>query len=124
MNNPLLDKLGEILMKQVRDKAIGDWERIVTGQMRGASAERIRQHLACLSPQQTDLLLKLIPQIVDTTLHHLLWTVEQEKSLDLMLKDEQAVAHSAQGASDGLPGELYGDQGWIARFSAKSKDHI
>jgi hypothetical protein len=124
MSNPLLDKFGELLMRRVRDKAIGDWERIVAGQMRGASAERVRQQIASLAPQQTEILLKLIPQIVDTTLHHLLWTVEQEQSVDLVLKDEQGVAHSAQEASDGLPGELYGDQGWIARFSTKPKDHI
>jgi len=121
MSNPSLEKLGELLMRRVRDKAIGDWEGIVTGEMRGTTGARVRQQLTAFGPQQTNVLLKLLPQIVDTTLHHLLWTLEQEQSVNLLAKDEHDVFYNAREASDGLAGELYGDQGWIARFSSKPK---
>jgi hypothetical protein len=124
MSNPLLDKFGELLITRVRDKAIGDWERIVSGQMRGATAERVKQQLASVDTQMRLVLLSLVPQIVDTTLHHLLWTVEQERSVDIVTKGENGIAHSIRDVSDGLAGELYSEQGWIVRFSNKRKDHV
>ena len=124
MSDPSLDKLGEFLIRRVRDKAIGDWEKVVAGEMRGTSAIRVRQQLTAFGPQQADLFLKLLPQIVDTTLHHLLWALEQERSLDLLAKDEQGIGHNVRDASDGLSGELYGHQGWIARFSSKPKHDV
>jgi hypothetical protein len=59
----------------------------------------------------------LVPEIVDAVLHHLLWTFEQNEHIRIAmdLADEQV--ESLNAISDGLPGELYSDEGWIARFS-------
>jgi hypothetical protein len=124
MSNTLLDRFGELLMTRVRDKAIGDWERIIGGHMKGSRGELVRQQMSSLTPEQTRTLLSLIPQIVDTTLHHLLWTVEQEQSVDIVSKDDAGVFRSVREVSDGLSGELYSDRGWIARFSRKEKSHM
>ncbi|MGA3282913.1 MAG: epimerase [Verrucomicrobiota bacterium] len=122
MSNPSLDKFGELLMKRVRDKAIGDWERFISGEMKGATAERVQQQIVSLTPEQRDTLCNLIPLIVDTTLHHLLFTAEQERSLQLIIDNPgESAAHNLRDISDGLSGELYGKHGWIARFSKKSK---
>jgi hypothetical protein len=116
--NPL-DKLGELLMTRVRDKAIGDWDRILDGRMKGATAERARAELAADGGDHGAILHRLIPRIVDTTLHHLLWTLEQERSLNLAVDAEGAVVSSVREASDGLSGELYGRRGWIVRYSGE-----
>jgi len=118
-NDPLLDKFGELLMKRVRDKAIADWERIVGGQMKGVTAERVRQQLASFNDEEKATVLKLVPQIVDSTIHHLLFTIEQENSIEVRVSDANLPPQNVREASDGLSGEPYGNNGWIARFSSR-----
>ena len=76
--NPL-EAFGMFLMRRVRDKAIADWDKIVSGEMKGDSAARVQRELAEYGAEDIEVLRRLIPQIVDTTLHHLLWALEQDE---------------------------------------------
>jgi hypothetical protein len=118
--NPL-EAFGLFLMQRVRDKAILDWDKNIDGRMRGATAERVRQALAECSPKEIEVLQWLVPQVVDTTLHHLLWALEQDERVKVAVETEDSVTASISEESDGLPGELYGDRGWIARFSEQRR---
>lgn len=113
----MLEKFGEILIQNVRDEAINDWEKILTGKMKGSRAAEIRHLLSSYSIEQVNVLRELIPEVVDTTLHHLLWTIEQSYILKIFLSDKDGTTCDIKEVSDGLPGELYGDRGWINRFS-------
>ena len=117
MASSQLDRLGEILMTRVRDRAIGDWDKIIDGRMRGNTAEKVREELASSGRDATQVLTRMVPRVVDTVLHHLLWTLEQEPGLDLSVGVGETAGPSARDESDGLGGELYGSRGWIARFS-------
>lgn len=116
MTRVALDQFGDVLAKRVRDESISDWDMILDGRMKDAGSQQIRDQLERLqlSKDQIDLLRRLIPKIVDTTLHHLLWTFEQEESVDIAVKTPAGVVPSLREVSDGLAGELYG---WIPRFS-------
>ena len=63
------------------------------------------------------IVLSLLPQIVDTVLHHLLWTLEQSEDITVAVRTAKEQADSIKDLSDGLSGELYGRQGWIAKYS-------
>jgi predicted PhzF superfamily epimerase YddE/YHI9 len=117
MSKKFLDYFGELLITRVRDKAILEWDMIVDGKMKDASSKEIKKNLMKFNAEQIDLVRRLIPQIVDTTLHHLLWTLEQEKSIDVAVKTDSEVVPSIREISDGLAGELYTEDGWIMRFS-------
>ncbi|MGO9315155.1 MAG: epimerase [Syntrophobacteraceae bacterium] len=119
MGHITLDKFGEILIHKVRDKVINDWEMILAGKMKGSSAAKIRDLISGYSIEQVPILEKLIPQVVDTTLLHLLWTLDQLDILKVLLSDTDGTTCDIKELSDGLPGELYGDRGWIKRFSKK-----
>ena len=119
MNHPMLDKFGEILIHEVRDEAINDWEKILNGKMKGVTAKWVGDLLSGYSTEQVEILKELIPEVVDTTLHHLLWTVEQVDSLKILLSDKDGNICDIKEVSDGLPGELYSDLGWINRFTKK-----
>src|SRR6266508_2720070 len=108
-----LDKFGETLMTHVRDEAIADWDMIIEGKMKDALSQRIARAVA-KSPEQKALIHQLIPQIVDTTLHHLLWTLEQDNSLELQVHEESGETTNIAEESDGLAGDLYD---WLPRFS-------
>ncbi len=119
MSKSMLEKFGEILISKVRDKVINDWEMILDGKMKGSSAVQVRDLLSGYSNEQVEVLERLIPQVVDTALHHLLWTLDQLDTLKILLLDTDGTSWDIKKLSDGLPGELYGDQGWIKRFSKK-----
>jgi hypothetical protein len=118
MSQTALDTFGELLMTKVRDKAILDWEMIISGRMKGEQTASVLKARAW-SPENKALFLSLVPEIVDSVLHHLLWTFEQNEHVRIAvdLPDEQV--ESLNAISDGFPGELYSDEGWIARFSTK-----
>jgi ethanolamine ammonia-lyase large subunit len=111
------DFFGEILMNRVRDEAIDDWERIIDGKMNDEESVQIHKSL---SDKEKELIRILVPKIVDTTLHHLLWTLEQDDSLEFMVNDGTK-KENINDISDGLTGEMYTEDGWIYRFSNKAK---
>ena len=119
LSEQALDHFGEILIKRVRAEAILDWTKILDGRMKGVRAERLRPELSGLDPGQMALIQRLLPQVVDTVLHHLLWTLEQEESIDVAVRTAEGLVPSLREVSDGLAGELYG---WIPRFG-EADDH-
>lgn len=120
MPESALDTFGQMLMSNVRDEAISDWKMIIDGRMKDESSERVRTTLASLSNAQRDAVLRLIPQVVDTVLHHLLWTLEQTENVNVSVQSNDEFVPSLREASDGLSGELYSDEGWIARYSSET----
>lgn len=114
-----LEVFGNLLINRVRDVVISEWNRIIEGKMKSDISKNINQVLlTSYDEEQIALLRRLIPQIVDTTLHHLLWTIEQnEEMIALVVATEAGLVPSLRDASEGLPGELYTESGWIARFS-------
>ena len=117
MSTANLDTCGQFLMT-IRDKSVKDWEMTFEGKLRSQRAQHIHQRLGVLTEDQKVLLLSLLPQIVDTTLHNLLFNLEQTPNMQLTSNGSNVVAES-----DGLAGELYGDHGWIARFSGKGNPY-
>jgi hypothetical protein len=118
MDAKFLDLFGEILIKNVRDEAIEQWDMTIQGKMKSEESQRLH-NLISLSGQ-SELINDLVPKIVDATLHHLLWTLEQDESIDVTINDGNKPV-SIKDISDGLAGELYTEDGWINRFSNKAK---
>ncbi len=116
MSQAALDHFGSVLTKRVRDEAISDWDMILDGRMKDAGSQEIRMQIERLhlSKDQIEFFRRLIPRIIDTTLHHLLWTLEEEDSIDVAVKTQAGSVPSLRDVSDGLAGELYS---WIPRFS-------
>jgi hypothetical protein len=110
-----LDRLGQTLITSVRTKAISDWQKILDGQMKGETADRLRPKISSLDSAHRDLLKKLVSEIVDTTLHQLLWTLDQDESIELLVRMPGGVVPSVREVSDGLAGQLYE---WIPRFGS------
>src|SRR5258708_34477246 len=114
MNRQALDNFGRFLVTQVRDKAILQWEGLLTGRLKGTTAQYVKNSLSEFTPEEVKVLQKLIPKIVDTTLHHLLWSLEQDKFVSISIKTDTEVIADIREISDGLAGEL---PDWIPKFS-------
>lgn len=121
MNQNALDYFGEILMKKVRDEAISDWDMTIDGEMKDVATQKVRKALSGFSKEQVDVIRWIIPQIVDTTLHHLLWTLDQEKLIDVAVKTDSEIIPSIKEISDGLAGDLYN---WRMSFSKQRYEEL
>jgi len=109
-----LDSFGKLLAEAVRDPTIRQWDKLVAGSLKGVTADRLRAQIDALGEDERRLLERLIPQIVDTALHHLLWSLEQPGPVEVSVRTPEGVVASLREVSDGLAGELYD---WIPRFS-------
>ncbi|NQX63732.1 epimerase [Paenibacillus qinlingensis] len=118
MSEKHLDTFGEILIKKVRDLTIHNWDCIIDGEMKGQRSKEIREKLSFFNDEQVGVFKELFPMVVDSTIHHLLWTLEEEDGLELFVEVDQKV-NRIRDISDGLAGELYTEDGWIMRFSKK-----
>ncbi|KOR89233.1 hypothetical protein [Paenibacillus solani] len=116
-----LSFFGEYLVKRVRDEAIDDWERILSGKMKDQGSQQVFQALKSFDAEQLKFIFNMFPKIIDTTLHHLLWSLEQEEDINVMIKSNDHVFVNIKEVSDGLAGELYTEDGWISRFSSKKQ---
>jgi hypothetical protein len=113
----LLDAFGRLLMRRVRDPAIRDWDGILDGRMRDMRSRWLQRRLELLTTEQRAVLRDLIPEIVDTTLHYLLYALEDEDSVSVGKRaGGAAVADIRQVAAGDLQGYLYE---WAPRFSAE-----
>jgi hypothetical protein len=119
-----LDQFGQLLMNRVRDAAIKEWDGIFHGCMKDTEAQEIHTLLTSFGEEQQALLLRLVPKIVDTALHHLLWALEQTEWVDLGVKAEAGTVARLQDVTDSLCWELHGDEGWISRFSKERYEII
>ena len=61
-------------------------------------------YIFIFNTEQKNTLTQLVPQIVDAVLHHLFFSIEQEKNLDLTMKN-----------SNGEPQSLKKKQRWFGR---------
>ncbi|MDB5389228.1 MAG: hypothetical protein JWM11_4874 [Planctomycetaceae bacterium] len=116
MANPALDAFGKLLITKVRDRVINDWRMIIDGRMKGDRAKLVRKEFALAGDKAKDMLAKLLPEIVDTVLHHFLSLVEEEEQISLGIRVGKTGVSDLREVSDGLAGEIYGDKGWIAKF--------
>jgi hypothetical protein len=102
-------------MTRVRDKAISQWKMVAEGRMKADDSEKA--NLAQLDETGREVFLSLVPKVVDTVLHHLLWAVEQSDDFRIAADIGEEHVANLRDVSDGLPGELYSRNGWIARYS-------
>ena len=116
MSTSHLDKFGELLMHEVRDLAIEQWEKTLDGRM----VDDLSGHIySTLSHDQRQKLRSLVPGVVDTTLHYLLSLLDWRDDLSVAVAIEGEVVPDIRKLSDELVSELYGQNSWIARYSEK-----
>lgn len=111
MNTEPLDEFGRGLIQHVRDSTIEQVCGILCGKMNSGEAQRLREQTHGIDTAALD---AVVIASVDRALHNLLWWQEQEETLAVpTTTGTQPLAE----LSDGLAGELYDIDGWIARFS-------
>lgn len=114
----VLDEFGKLLVKSVRDEVLGKYGMIMDGTVKSARADEIRRQLKAFGDIEIQRVQNVLSHVVDDVIHSTLWMLEQnEDKLELAVRDVTGSPRNLVSASDGLAGELYSEDGWIARFS-------
>lgn len=110
--NKKLNDFGKVFMNEVRDITIHEINMIIDNKSKGDYLKEFNDAILYFSNDEKELIKHLIPRIVDTTLHYMLFMIEQHDEISLKFENEEL-----KNISDGLCGELYGYDGWIKKFS-------
>ncbi|ARD85999.1 hypothetical protein A3306_01825 [Rickettsia bellii] len=114
----LLDKFGKIYINFIRDNVLEGMEQIINNEYKGYYSQKLQKRIANLMPDQLNLLKFVIASAVDKSLHYTLFMLqEHEQDMQLNMYDEDDHEYSLVEISDGLCGELYSEDGWIAKYS-------
>lgn len=112
-----LDKLGKLLIEQVRDETLDDYLMIKEGRMKSAETEALYAKIQAVGTENINVLDEVTVHIVDRLLHNLLVAMEETEEIALVAKDAISPNVDLAEQSDGLAGELYSNESWIKRFS-------
>lgn len=113
----ILDLAGERIVHFVRDDAIETYEQTEVGLTKAPQYQSLHRRLSELSEDQRVLVRDAVVKIVDLVLHNFLWVLEGGEGLELLFRTGYGEVVNLTELSDGLAGELYSEDGWIARFS-------
>lgn len=119
----ILDVFGKVLITEVRDRSISDFDMILDGKMKGITAKTIKEEMKGFSKQQIEVIKWLIPKVVDVNLNHLLEMIESINYINVQVILENC-KYCVKELSDGLSGELYTEEGWIYKFSKERYDEL
>jgi len=115
MQNPI-DSFGEIIIKNLFDKGINRFEDLKDGKLNSESAIDISNKLGQFSKEQMEIIEKLVINIMLSSTHDFLFSVQNDDDLKVFLNE-----FNVAEISDGLHGELFGNEGWIRKFSSHTE---
>jgi hypothetical protein len=114
--NQSLDKFGEFYVRNLRDKMLQDLDMLLSGSWNAPGVQDLQQRLVALPEDCRALIREAAEHMVVTGMHDLLFALQEEADNDGAIRltvDGVEVAKE----SDGMHGEIFSDEGWIARFS-------
>jgi hypothetical protein len=119
MSNEALDRFAQLMMAQVRDNVIDDWNAILNGKMKGPTGRRVQAAIETFSPDQINKIRDtILPDIIDSCLHDLFLTLDGFEEMLVQFDDESRPANIID-RNDSLQNQLFGPEGWIARYSQR-----
>ncbi len=121
----ILEKFGQILISEVRDEAIDKYQMIAAGTMKSVPAIELHNKLNNFTEDQLSIIRQVVVGSIDDVVHNFLWMLEQhEDDIDIFCsEDEDSTKENVRELSDGLSGEVYTDDGWIAKFSNHKENY-
>jgi hypothetical protein len=93
-----------------------DLEMLLRGAWKAPSAQELQKEISDFSETEKITIRKIADHIIISGMHDLLFALQGEADSEgsiRLLVDNLEVAKS----SDGMHGEIFGDEGWIAKFS-------
>lgn len=114
-----LDLFGKTLIEEVRDQTIKTMEWSFQGTARAPYQLELMAGLQKLDPAARDLCSQAVLLAIDHAIANTLDLFEEGASDYVVALKKEGGLEDISAKSDGLQGELYTQDGWVARFSKK-----
>ena len=101
----------------MRDDSFSCLLNEIKGDINSGQGVLIREMLSGFEQDPIDILMRLVPTMIDTTLHYVLDMIDSSDDVKLLFKNEESKYVEIKKLSDGLAGKLYSEDGWISKFS-------
>lgn len=113
---PAANKFGQFIVKNLWDNAIEDYDLLARGHWKTPAVQQLQKEVAALTPQQREIVRRCIVESLGSGLHQFLFALGEAHDF------KQGIAVVVDGVdiveqSDGLHGELFGPDGWMAKYS-------
>ena len=120
MTHPSVDKFGELIITRLRDNAIEQYDGLAQSHWKAPALQQLQADLASLTDEQRAIVRRSVISAVDAGMHGFLFGLVEahdgELGIEVFVDGENVVE-----LSDGLHGEQFTDDGWIAKFGAYSE---
>jgi hypothetical protein len=120
MREPL-EKFGAFFVQNLRDKMLYQLEMLLRGAWKAPDLLELQKKLSSFGDAEKQVVRDLADQMITAGMHDLLFALQEEADAEGAIRlwvDGVEVAK----LSDGLHGEIFGDEGWIVRYSAYPAD--
>ncbi|WP_088341940.1 DUF6547 family protein [Robiginitalea sediminis] len=115
MNDPL-DKFGKLVVEKLRDKQIDAFQGLIKGKWRDKKSKELHAKLSKFTLNQKQVVADVLEEALENAMHDFLFAIQESNDLDDGLKVYMNGKNVAE-LSDGLHGEIFGEEGWVHRFS-------
>lgn len=115
MSEPL-QKFGAFFVQNLRDSMFDRLEMLLAGKSKAPATKKLQTQVKGLSDTDKQTIRELVESVVTSGMHDFLFALQEMADFDnsiRVLVDGVEIATE----SDGLHGELFGKNGWIAQFS-------
>lgn len=115
MKEPL-EKFAAFFVQNLRDKMLDDLETLLRGGSKAPATQELQNKISKFNEAQKQTIRETAEDIITSGMHDLLFALQEEADTNGAIKilvDGQEVAK----LSDGMHGEIFGDDGWIVRYS-------
>jgi hypothetical protein len=113
---PQGDQFGAFVVANFRDRALDFFDGLARGHWKSARTQPLQAALARMTPEQRAVVRRCVQAAVDSGLHDFLFALgeEYDRGQGIVVL---VTGHNVAEQSDGLHGELFGDDGWLVRHS-------
>jgi hypothetical protein len=115
MNEPLC-KFGSFIVKNLRDRALDDLEMLLRGAWKAPALQELQQKLSVLSDDQKQLFRQVADRITTSAMHDFLFAIQEMADAGQHF-EIRVDGENIASLSDGLHGEIFTEEGWIATYS-------
>ena len=118
MNNQQssLDKFGEFIVVNLRDKAIENAEMLLENGSKSPQTKILQDELSTFNAAQKAIVANTVKASIDAAIHDFLFAIEEqadfENDIQIIVNEDNIVE-----MSDGLQGELFTQDGWLEKYS-------
>ena len=120
MAHTAVDKFGRLVISRLRDNAIEHYDGLAKNRWKSPALQQLQTDLATLTEEQRAIVRRCVISALDTGMHDFLFGLveahEMEEGIEVIVDGE-----NVSELSDGLQGEQFTEDGWIAKFGAYSE---